>query len=225
MNIEEPLLLAQLRSRTRSSDSTHLINITSLHEKLASTPSRENLLKQLQKLIGKVISLLEVSIIIYVFLAFLIIKPPAVLFWNYLGDPKDHESTLSGVLFENEMQHHINIGLTLFTLAFLTVSYLKTCWISQKGIKIFSWMFLTISIMTAINIVYQAWQMPLIFPRTVLLFMRTFSLIFNFLAVKMTFKLERVYNLIKIAINSHSDIELQEFVTRIDAEEEVLNRV
>lgn len=192
------------------------VDLQQLQKKPRSPISRENLLLQVQKLILRVIALIEVSILMHLLLGFLSFNPPSNFFWGYLGNAKDQNSAIYEGLEDNVMQTRLNVLMALLTLGVLIWAYVKTCWTTYGDIRKFSWIFLAINCVTAVILAHQTSGLILVFSKAVLTGLRGLILIFNMLTVTKCFKLGKLYKLLNLEENlSQPDIELQSLEQRL----------
>lgn len=187
-----------------------------LQKKPRSFISRENLLLQVQKLVVRVITLIEVSTLMHLLLGFLSFNAPSNFFWDYLGNTKDQSSAIYEGLEDNVVQTRLNILMALLTLGSLIWAYVSNCWTSYEGIRRFSWIFLAINSVTAVILAIQAHTLLLIFSKAVLFGLRGLILIFNMLTVAKCFKLGKLYKMLNFEeYLSQPDIELQPLEQRL----------
>lgn len=192
------------------------VDIQHLQKKPRSPISRENLLLQVQKLIVRVITLIEVSILMHLLLGFLSFNPPSNFFWDYLGNSKDQSSAIYEGLEYNVVQTRLNILMALLTLGALIWAYVKTCWTTYEDIRRFSWIFLVINCVTTVILANQTSGLMVAFSKAVLIGLRGLILIFNMLTVAKCFKLGKLYKLLNLEENlSQPDIELQPLEQRL----------
>ena len=190
-------------------DPNPYVDLDILQSKPHLNISREALLNQLQTLFAKVISLLEVSIIMHVLLVFLAIIPSFVLLAHYLGESKDFTSAVLTDNVENGFQFYLEVLTTVSTLAILIIAYFLSCWESRQGIRRFSWIFSLISMIALINLGLQFWNFSEVFSKAVLLSVRALVLVFNAITIKIGFKLEKVHGMLEQKNKYLADVELQ----------------
>jgi len=212
MTVDPPLLLAQLGRICSGDNADSYVSLSSPQVKVRSTVARERLLVETKKLMDKVTRLIEASIIAHILLAFLTVHPPTIVLWHYLGSPTDQNTSMSGKAPDDDVQDSLNFCITFLTLGILVLAYLLSCWNSYQGIRRFTWSFLMMNAIIALNIVFEARSLELVFSRAIILCFRTLLFLFSMLTIFMGLKLIKSYGLLieQDKLDQEDDIELQQ---------------
>ena len=210
MTVDPPLLMAQLARICSGENSPSYVDFSHIQAKFLSSEERENLIMHLRKHITKITKIFETSIIMHILLAFLTLHPPTIVFWHYLSG-SDHNLALADKTPDDDVQDSLNSCLAFLTLGVLIFSYLFACWLTDSGIKRFKWAFLVINIFAGINLGFEAYSIPFVFSRVVVMFLRFLLLTFNGLLIVQAFKVGNVYKELIAGDKPGPDIELQQY--------------
>jgi len=218
MTVDPPLLLAQLERICSGENSPSFLNFSHIQAKFLSTIERENLITLLKKQIIRITKLFETSIIMHILLAFLTLHPPTIVFWHFLGNASDHNLAIAQKTPDDDVQDSFNSCLAFLTLGVLIFSYLFACWQTDQGIKRFKWVFLIMNIVIGINLAFEAYSIPYVFSRVVIMFLRFLILSFNGLLIHQAFRVGNVYKELIEGDKPGPDIEMQNYRSMDDHE-------